>query len=476
MEQHNTATDGGTAISTQTGDVNISFQQAVKDYFNNGMTALGRQLYPSALQHFLAFLSSAQHATGEKNRPMIAVAHVCAALAIMHGNPPHYLKPEEVKLVLNHLKEARKIHDNRSVEAMAGTVMAIVKEDYYLADGMRAPEEQPEQLRGEVALLEQREVVELARHLGLSRGTTWQLFADRAAEFGELVARTDRVIIDRDLSPERAEAVRKYFRKTPDPKSLFWPITCGIAALVLLVVGLRFNWFALVVCLFLIFRIGRFGFRKLGEYRQFRKEWEWAEPKPSDEQMDLWLREDVEFIRNEAGPKLRINPRLDWEGGELVVESQAVVGVPDSLRGKPVYYRLGEDYQLRASAYDVAILLLTDRSINSYRCHLDTVSGDIVVELQEEYHYRDIVGVLSRSQPVSQVDAEAFQKTMQLPEGWSLNITADRIFELRIKNGAPMELHVGYGTELQDEHGNVAWSGNTHAPNVIQKMWRARRS
>jgi hypothetical protein len=71
------------------------------------------------------------------------------------------------------------------------------------------------------------------------------------------------------------------------------------------------------------------GFLEAGNYGAYRRLLAKAEPKPTDEQMDAWLREDVAHVREQAARRVRLNPELSHEmqlAGQFTMSITSGVG------------------------------------------------------------------------------------------------------------------------------------------------------
>jgi hypothetical protein len=219
------------------------------------------------------------------------------------------------------------------------------------------------------------------------------------------------------------------------------------------------------------------GFRHAGinlpgllAYRRYRAEFENAEPKPSDADMDRWLQGDVEYIQMRAPRRVRLNAALVADGGELVLPPQTVVGM--NPRRRRIRLRRGKDNRLRANVYQVHILFLTNNLVSEYRCVLDMATGDNIHDETNEYHYRDIVGVSSRAVPMPG-DLSALFETI---DGFDEPLSVRHQFSLSITSGESLEVDTGYGSATQTATGQIAWGRNEHAFNLVQKMVRARHT
>ncbi len=478
FDQHNTPGAGGNVYANQGGTQNFYAQEAA-DYFRDGLEALKHRLYPKALERFENYLSTASRAgLVNSNDPdeqvTLAAAHVYAALALLSRVPPSYRKPEEVDRINKHLEQALRVDPRQPVHSQAGVLWAIVKDDYYEADGMPAPPPDPAQLRTGLGTLGSHEIHMLVEHLAPAQGATWQAFKARATDLGIFVNEPVADEVKRGEDPGRTKAVRKYFTLTPELKQ-WWPGALALcAAVILVIIGISAGGFTLVLCFAGAFWVGRWGFRDYQAYLQYLKDLAKSQPKPSDAQMDSWLHDDVEYIKRKAARRLRLNARLNGHGGDLVVPEQVVVGIPRSRSGASKRVRMcrGQDNELRANVYDVVILFLTDRLISAYRGLLDFENGNLLWDETQEYHYTDIVGVSSTSIPMP----KPLSEQVEIAYGVDAAISLAHQFRLSVTSGEALEVETGYSGPVNEANGKVAWRNNDHALNVIQKLVRARHS
>ncbi|MGM1065520.1 hypothetical protein [Saccharothrix sp. Mg75] len=475
--QYNAPAAGGNVYANQGGTQNIYAQEA-RDHFRDGLEALKHHLYPQALDLFETYLATAPRAgladaADAEAQVTLACAHVYAAMALLSGSPPSYRTPEEVLRVNRHLENALKADPAHPVHSQASVLWAIVKDDYYDADGMPAPPPDAATLRRGVGMLGPHEVTTLVEHVAPARGETWRALTTRAGELGIPISVAEVDEVRRGGDPRRAEAVRKYFTPTPEPRQAWpWQALAATAALLVLVGLIAGDPLFLVVCFAGAFFAGRAGFRLAKEYREYLRLLAAAEPKPSDRRMDEWLGDDVEHIKRKAARRLRLNIRINTHGGDLVVPAQVVVGIPRSQYGAARRVRMcrGGDGELRANTYDVVILFLTGGLVSAYRGLLDFESGDVLFDETQEHHYQDIVGVSSTSIPMP----KPLSELVEVVYGIDATISLAHQFRLSITSGEALEVDTGYSGPVAEANGKVAWRNNEHALNVIQKLVRAR--
>lgn len=115
--------------------------------------------------------------------------------------------------------------------------------------------------------------------------------------------------------------------------------------------------------------------------------------KPTDEQMDQWLEEDLNGLTAKALIK------TGTDESELVSESVQIMGPRLwDVGGAPVLYRKGSDNVLRYTPVEVSVIGFTQNQLLGYSCVLDRTSGKALNESTDEYFYRDVVSVATKTE------------------------------------------------------------------------------
>ena len=470
-----------------TGDQYVTYNAAEREnYFLNGEKALENKQYPRVVSAFEAYLSTYNGDEDPTDRETLirqAKAHTYIALGLLNGDPPRNRLPEEIYRIGRQLDMAmgcaKRAGGADPILALAGALWRVVEEDYYKSAKMPAPalESGDGPPPNVVEFLDEADVALLLKHTPPIETETRRAVGARSTTLvmqrPEAALRTEAPRHD----PQRAEKVRKYF--TPTPKKVepaaHLAALAGVVALV--VFGAVIGSFLLVVFFALAIWVGRIGLRRYKIYRQYLRDFAAAEPKPSDQEMDAWLREDVAFIQGRAPERLNINTGLQTEGrgGQLIFPAQKIVSVHESdFNNEYTAVARGTDGQLRATRYDVLILFLTDKYISTYGGLLDFRTGDLIVDAQHEYHYRDIVQVSSISVPVERSMEQFIRFVIDDPDA-PQTISYRKQFTLTLAAGRPVTMTTGYNGPTATS-GEVAWVDNEHALPIIQRMVRARKT
>jgi hypothetical protein len=200
----------------------------------------------------------------------------------------------------------------------------------------------------------------------------------------------------------RPESVRKYFTNTPikpaDPDYSKDQTKMAVGGgLLFVTLFLLFSGQGLYILLGVA--SGYFGFsflkngiseylRRKNEYEksmsQYERDFDMAEPKPSDSQIEQWMNEDIEKITREA---LR---RLDLENDDCSKEPWKIGG-PSAL--KDTRYKVGQDGKTRYSHFNILVVFLTKYHVATYQCNHGLEYGQTLSDRTQEFPYKEITNL-----------------------------------------------------------------------------------
>jgi hypothetical protein len=286
-------------------------------------------------------------------------------------------------------------------------------------------------------------------------------------------------------SKSRKEAVRKYFRKTPDSSEernairlMILGAAVAIAAVVILMIGPQLVGIAIGLLALVALSQG------LMQRANYLRKYAAAEPKPSDSQMDQLLRDD---IRRAAGRALK---RLGLTLDELELRSHDVdplaVGghqrLADQGRGPIAVFgptaqaqgRIGIDRKWRFTRYDIMVICPTGHHLGIYECVLDLASGRRRDEETNEYHYADVVAVRTTTTATPEVAINVLDPSAH--RRISLGGALHREFQIIVSSGDRSSIIVGIKDD--DEPGEVVLlqeSGIESVIEAVRRMLRAKK-
>jgi len=191
----------------------------------------------------------------------------------------------------------------------------------------------------------------------------------------------------------------------------------------------------------------------------YRETYEKAEPKPTDQQMDGWLKGDVARLKSEALKK------LDLESEQLMrAEPLLIVGPADQTA-----VAVGKDGTIRFSRYDIVVIYLTDYHLAAYEGSLDMATGNTTRESTQEYHYTDVVSVATQAGNLFNIEVNGEKKS----------IDTYQKFSLAVASGDHIDVVVAFPQKDQIKEflstGEFAPSGADEAIRVIRARLREKK-
>ena len=175
----------------------------------------------------------------------------------------------------------------------------------------------------------------------------------------------------------------------------------------------------------------------------------------SDNQIDLLMERDLKKIEKKVLEKIGIDP------SELVSESLVITGPileddeDDSDRENLV--QKGEDNIVRYTPIALNLLHFTQNQLIIYSCNYDFYLGEIYDENTEEYYYKDIVSVSTKSR----------SDIGQLNDEFTLITTGGTSFSMVLNDPSLIERTGG---------GVISTTHAERAVQVIRKMIREKKS
>jgi hypothetical protein len=267
-------------------------------------------------------------------------------------------------------------------------------------------------------------------------------------------------------SEPRKKAVPKYFKKTPDKPEYGGAIALmvfgGLAFLIGLLSSGGGDASGGIICGFLagggLALMGVISYSNKSS--KYRNEYEKAEPKPTDAQMDEWLAEDLARTKREAMTRLDLVPEQILGNPEDPI---TIVGPASEAK-----WAVGKDDIIRFSMHDILVVYLTDYHLAAYKCKLNFVSGMLDSESTQEYHYTDVVSVATQA-------ASSGLAAIML-DGTKKEIASYQKFALSVASGERIEVAISF-PQLSDiiEKGRLAPTGADQAMSTIRAMLREKK-
>ncbi|MET8853158.1 hypothetical protein [Amycolatopsis sp. NPDC004625] len=206
-----------------------------------------------------------------------------------------------------------------------------------------------------------------------------------------------------EAADDRRELVDRYFARVPgaEERNRIWLYAGGGAAVVVLgvLITVAGPWLLGIV----VIALGGAGLvRGLPLYEAYRDACEAALPKPRDVIIDKIRDHELAKVRRRAMERLDLTVEdlelapADWDplaepgAGSVPREPLVVTGPVPTSRAT-----VGGDGVWRFSRYAVLALCPTDYHLALYRCVIDLRVAGLFQEETHEYHYADVVAVLT---------------------------------------------------------------------------------
>ena len=202
--------------------------------------------------------------------------------------------------------------------------------------------------------------------------------------------------------------------------------------------------------------------------------------RPSDEQVNSWLIEDLRSIEAQALAK----SGLDRES--LVRDSVVVYGPRFRNTGGAKFgFRKGQDMKARFTPIDVSVLNFTEHQLVAYQCSLDFITGDPRSECVDEYFYNDIVSVSTQTEPqrynVGDLDKEILSRASRLKKvakkSGALQVDDAHIFALTSSGGTAVKVVLNAPMVFNSMGGGtVSTEESEKAVQAVRKMVREKKA
>jgi hypothetical protein len=181
---------------------------------------------------------------------------------------------------------------------------------------------------------------------------------------------------------DKSTQIREYF-VAPEPKVPAFSVVLGLAVIV---IGLAIGSGAAIVMTLI-------GLAVIGVFILFyKKAKQRYEARPTDQQMDAWLREDFQRVADRDALE-----RLGLDETQLERKSLRVPGpvywLVDGLSAEEVLRKQGKDGCYRYSVWCLEVFAFTRNYLANYGCVYNWLRNTSVNEHTNEFFYKDVVSV-----------------------------------------------------------------------------------
>jgi hypothetical protein len=239
-------------------------------------------------------------------------------------------------------------------------------------------------------------------------------------------------------------SIRKYFKKFPT-----WAVILSVIGLLIVLSSAQSSAGGVLFGLVLL-GIGAVGI------------WMALGGKPSDEQMDAWLRDDLAKLSKTALAKLGLDETETI--GDPVTVHGPIMWSTGGIQAKDLVSKKGKDGVARFGVYRCNIIHLSEKNLGSYSCTYNFLKGTPVGEETDEYFYKDVVSVATKTESTSLV----------LPNGQKMDHS--ETFQLTTSGGTSIKVVIS-DPKLSQFTGNatIPTTSAEKAVAAIRKMLRDKK-
>jgi hypothetical protein len=386
--------------------MNFNQEPAPDVLYHQGKQAYKRRLYRRS-EELLSKAIARGYSSGN--------AHYYLSLALLRGMRPSRHNATTIQSIEDNLRVATQLAEHCP---HAYALWVAVKDDYYLKHGRMDSGPPTAFLRDQARGISPEHAREL---LFVADGKSAMLnsFAKRAAA------------LERDGT---RQLIRKYFRPDPQPvlpgpaqvKIVVGALTLSTGVALALAIGsLQFTFVALLMSVAVgvgLMTAGAMEYRRL--HAEYGRKWNWANPKPSGEEMDAWLELDFAAVFKACIDGLH----RDFD--DLLTDPLLVFAPAASASAAYAW----DDSALRFSSYQFTVILMSpDERLGIYECVYDIRTGAVKYASTYDCRFSEVYGIGTERGPDlgdrGAVDVRSYGK--DTPGGQPLRISYTEVFEIR---------------------------------------------
>jgi len=199
--------------------------------------------------------------------------------------------------------------------------------------------------------------------------------------------------------------------------------------------------------------------------------------KPSDEQMDQWLLEDLQRLEPDSLNKARVDK------SELVREPVMLKGPKlKSVGGAECYVQLGKDNIRRYSLVEALMIHFTEHQLITYQCVIDMITGNSLNVKVKRFFYKDVVSAETETTDYTLNEREISKKFLsQNPNAkkyivnGKLQINGSESFRLTTSAGTAIEITLSIPNFIESNQGDLTDKLADQAIHSINKMLLSKK-
>lgn len=187
--------------------------------------------------------------------------------------------------------------------------------------------------------------------------------------------------------------------------------------------------------------------------------------KPSGTRMDAWLRQDLAYLESKAIVKCQLED-------ERISQHIVLTGPRFGDIGADWAYKRERSGMMRVTPVGVTILNFTEHEVFAYTCAIDRLKDRYVAEETDEYFYRDVVSVATKTKDMV-LDKRSLPRALRravrkdIRRG-ELHVPGAEVFTLTTSGGTSVEAVID--VRLEAIGGRLRTMDGGHVEDVIRQM------
>jgi len=154
-----------------------------------------------------------------------------------------------------------------------------------------------------------------------------------------------------------------------------------------------------------------------------------AQTIPTDSELDAILNSYVEKVKRLSLSKMGI------DADDLIAESVHIIGVKwDPPSGVMTAFKVGNDKVARYTPVNLIVLHFAPDQLLTYECTLDLFTGNPLNASTDEYFYKDVVSISTKTKSISKNIPNIGQIQMDAAEIFTLSTSAGTSFEVFLRD------------------------------------------
>jgi len=199
--------------------------------------------------------------------------------------------------------------------------------------------------------------------------------------------------------------------------------------------------------------------------------------KPTGEQMDAWLTEDLDRLEPDSLKKAGV------DSSELVRKPVMLYGPRlESVGGAEFNYQRGKDNVLRYSLVETTTIHFTEHQLITYQCAIDLTTGNSLNVRVKRFFYKDVVSAETETKDYTYDEKNISKKFFEMNPSarkhivnGKLQLNGSETFRLTTTAGTAVEIALNIPQFLEGNQGDLSDRLADQAISAINKMLLSKK-